>query len=60
MRRSSIWFLIAALWLIDTVLTATRATPRNALLPGGIALAFAAVGILQRSRESKTRGQALR
>jgi hypothetical protein len=52
MRRSSIWFLIAGLWLIDAFLTAARGHTRQAWLPAVITVAFVAAGIIHRSREA--------
>jgi hypothetical protein len=54
MRRSSIWFLIAALWFIDVLITVTRGHARQAWLPGIITLAFFVIGLIHRSREEKS------
>ncbi|GGH02961.1 hypothetical protein [Silvibacterium dinghuense] len=51
MRRSTIWFLIAALWLVNAGIAFGSRVPKRAILPAGIALAFAATGVLQRRRE---------
>jgi hypothetical protein len=55
MRRSSIWFLIACLWLVDVLLTVVRGHARQAWLPAVVTAAFAGVGIVYRSRESRVR-----
>jgi hypothetical protein len=52
MRRSSIWFLIAGLWLIDVLLTVARGHVRQAWLPAVITVAFVVTGIIHRSREA--------
>jgi hypothetical protein len=54
MRRSSIWFLIAALWLIDVLISVARGHAREAWLPGIITLAFFITGLIHRSREAKS------
>ncbi len=54
MRRSSIWFFIAALWLIDVILSLIRGHGMQSLLPAGIALIFVIVGLLHRRHESAT------
>lgn len=53
MRRSSIWFLIACLWLIDVSITIARGHARQAWLPAAITAAFILTGIIHRSREAK-------
>jgi hypothetical protein len=53
MRRSTIWFLIACLWLIDVLITVTRGHTRQAWLPALITGVFFAAGFVQRSREAK-------
>jgi len=53
MRRSSVWFLIAALWLIDTLLGIVRGHVHQAWLPAIITLIFIVVGLIHRSREAK-------
>ena len=53
MRRSTIWFLIACLWLIDVLITVTRGHARQAWLPALITGVFFAVGFIHRSREAK-------
>jgi hypothetical protein len=64
MRRSSIWFIIATFWLVDTVLRLARGKPDQAWLPGVITLVFLAVGIMhrrwedRRSREGRMRRHA--
>lgn len=55
MRRSSIWFLIAFLWLIDTVLTVIRHGARQAVLAALVTVAFLLVGVFMRVRENRTR-----
>jgi hypothetical protein len=52
MRRSSIWFFIAGLWLIDVLLTIARGHARQAWLPAVITMAFVVTGVLHRSREA--------
>lgn len=54
MRRSSIWFLIAALWLIDAIITVARGHARQSWLPAVITLAFFVAGLIHRSREEKS------
>jgi hypothetical protein len=54
MRRSSIWFLIAALWFIDVVISVVGRHARQAWLPGIITLAFFVTGLIHRSREAKS------
>lgn len=56
MRRSTIWFIIAALWMIDTILTWSAGTLRRALPAAGVAALFLVVGLVHRRRE----GAALR
>ena len=53
MRRSSIWFLIACLWLIDVLLTIARGHPRQAWLPAAVTAGFVILGIVHRSREAR-------
>jgi hypothetical protein len=53
MRRSSIWFILALLWLIDTVLRVARGNPGQAWLPGVVTLVFVAVGIGHRQWENR-------
>jgi hypothetical protein len=53
MRPSSIWFIIAALWLADTILRITRGHAHQAWLPALIALIFVIVGFLYGRRERK-------
>jgi len=53
MRRSSVWFIIAVLWLLDTVLGIVRGNAHQAWLPALITLIFIAVGLIHRSREEK-------
>jgi hypothetical protein len=55
MRRSSIWFLIALLWLIDAVLTAVRHGVRQAVLAALVTVIFTAVGVFMRLRENRNR-----
>jgi hypothetical protein len=57
MRRSTIWFLIACLWLIDVLLNIARGHERQIWLTAIITLAFIATGILYRLRERKTLGR---
>ncbi|HZD50210.1 MAG TPA: hypothetical protein VE178_15820 [Silvibacterium sp.] len=54
MRRSSIWFVIATFWLIDTLLRLVRGPAREAWLPAVIVLGFATVGFLHRRHENRT------
>jgi uncharacterized membrane protein YqaE (UPF0057 family) len=54
MRRSTIWFLIACLWLIDVVLNIARGHGRQVWLTALVTLAFFVTGIIHRSREGKT------
>ncbi|HEX3473059.1 MAG TPA: hypothetical protein VHT28_17910 [Silvibacterium sp.] len=54
MRRSSIWFIIAILWLVDTVIRMVRGHVHQALLPALVTLVFLIVGIAHRSREKKS------
>jgi hypothetical protein len=54
MRRSSIWFLIACLWLITVCITLARGHGRNAWLQAAIAAVFFVVWLVHRSREKKT------
>jgi hypothetical protein len=53
MRPSSIWFIIAAFWLADTVLRIARGHAHQAWLPALIALMFVIVGLLYVRRERK-------
>jgi len=53
MRRSTMWFLIAAFWLIDGAIAALRHVPRQAALVFAIALAFAAIGAGYRRSEAR-------
>lgn len=53
MRRSSVWFIIAFLWLIDTILGIVRGHAHQAWLPALITLIFILVGVVHRSRETK-------
>jgi hypothetical protein len=55
MRRSSVWFIIALLWLVDTVLRVVRGNVREAWLPGVFTLIFVAVGFIHRRRENQGR-----
>jgi hypothetical protein len=52
MHRSSIWFIIAILWFVDTVIRMVGHAPQ-ALLPALVALAFVMVGIAHRRRENR-------
>jgi hypothetical protein len=54
MRRSSIWFLIAGLWLIDVVLNVVQGHGSQVWLTAVIAVAFVVVGLVHRSRESRS------
>ena len=54
MRRSSIWFLIGSLWLIDVLLNIARGRGREVWLTVLITLIFFVVGIVHRSREGKS------
>jgi uncharacterized membrane protein len=53
MRRSSIWFVIAVLWFVDTLLRVMRGNVRQAWLPAAITLIFIIVGLIYRRRESR-------
>jgi ABC-type transport system involved in cytochrome bd biosynthesis fused ATPase/permease subunit len=53
MRPSSIWFIIAAFWLADTILRITRGHAHQVWLPALIALIFVIVGFLYGWRERK-------
>jgi hypothetical protein len=53
MHRSSIWFIIAILWFVDTVIRIVRGHAPQALLPALVALAFVMVGIAHRRRENR-------
>jgi hypothetical protein len=53
MRRSSIWFILAFVWLIDTVLRLVRGRPDQAWLPGIVTLIFVAVGVFHRRWEDR-------
>ena len=53
MRRSSIWFIIAVFWLVDTVIRMVRGHAHQAWLPALVALAFVMVGIAYRRRENR-------
>jgi hypothetical protein len=55
MRRSSVWFLIAFLWLIDAVLAAARHGVRQAIPAVLVTVVFSAVGIFMRQRENRNR-----
>jgi hypothetical protein len=52
MRRSSIWFVIAVLWLVITAISTVRHVWPLAALQGVIALAFFLVGFVMRRRET--------
>ena len=60
MRRSSIWFIIAILWLIDTVIRLVRGHAHQAWLPALVTLAFVVVGFGHRHRENRRRGNEVR
>ena len=51
MRRSSVWFLIAALWLVITIVAALHQGWQRAWLQALIAILFFAVGLLYRRKE---------
>jgi hypothetical protein len=51
MRRSHIWLLIAALWLLITVFTTLRHGWKQAWLQAVIALLFLGVGLYSRYQE---------
>jgi hypothetical protein len=51
MRRSTIWFLIACLWMIDVLVSVARGHAREAWLPAVITAAFTVTGAIHRSRE---------
>jgi hypothetical protein len=53
MRRSSVWFIVAALWLVSTVIRVVRGHAHQAWLPALVTLAFVVVGVVHRSRETK-------
>jgi hypothetical protein len=52
MRRSSVWFLIAALWFVITVVSTVRRVWPLAALQGAIALVFFLTGMFVRRREN--------
>jgi hypothetical protein len=52
MRRSSIWFVIAALWLVDAGLGVARGHAKESMLPAVVALLFVVVGVGHRRREA--------
>jgi hypothetical protein len=52
MRRSAIWFFIAALWLIDVILSFVKGHGKQALLAAAVAFAFALIGVIYRRRET--------
>jgi hypothetical protein len=52
MRRSSVWFLIAALWFVITVVSTVRRVWPLAALQGAIALVFFLTGTFVRRREN--------
>jgi hypothetical protein len=54
MRRSAIWFVMAALWLIDAILSLIGRHGRQALLTAAVALVFVVAGVIHRSREAAT------
>jgi hypothetical protein len=54
MRRSSIWFLIAGLWLIDVLLNIARGHGSQVWLTAIITVAFLVAGIFHRAREGKS------
>ncbi|HYK35387.1 hypothetical protein [Alloacidobacterium sp.] len=51
MRRSAIWFLIAVLWFVVTIITALHQGWRLAWFQALIALVFLAVAISFRRKE---------
>lgn len=54
MRRSTLWFLLAAAWGVLLVLNLLRHRyDRNTLVIAVVSVAFAAVGALFRRRETK-------
>ncbi|MFT4114053.1 hypothetical protein [Silvibacterium sp.] len=60
MRRSSIWFLIAFLWLIDAGISLHSGGLRRAALPGAILGIFLLVGLVHRKREEAAQAIARR
>jgi hypothetical protein len=54
MRRSSIWLLIACLWLITFFTAIARRQGREAWLQAVVAAIFLVVWLVHRSREKKT------
>ncbi len=52
MRRSSIWFLIAVLWLVVTIVTALHQGWQRAWLQAVIAVLFLAIAVYFRRKES--------
>jgi hypothetical protein len=55
-RRSNIWFIIAAAWLVIFLLNVTRQHGSNAAALGAGVLLFAGVGLAYRRSESKAAG----
>ncbi|MGA7312488.1 MAG: hypothetical protein WBX22_00825 [Silvibacterium sp.] len=53
MRRSSVWYILAILWFVDTVIRTVRGYIHQALLPALVTLAFVMVGIAHRRRENR-------
>jgi hypothetical protein len=54
MRRSMIWFAIAAAWGLDCVLALLHRNWVQAALTAFFALCFLAIGLLFRKRERRT------
>jgi hypothetical protein len=53
MRRSTIWYLLAAAWAIDCVLSLLHHNRQQVLLTALFATVFLAAGIAFRAREQK-------
>jgi len=52
MRPSAIWFVVAALWLIDVILAFVKGHGKQALLSAAVAFAFVLIGVIHRRRET--------
>ena len=53
MRRSTVWFAIAAFWFVEAVIIFSRHGRSQAWLPLGISVAFLIVGARFRSKERR-------
>ncbi len=58
MRRSTVWFVIAALWFLLTAMHVFQHHAGLAALTAGVALVFVSIGILLRRRELAKRQSA--